>query len=191
MNTFVSPYLQCPNCKRIIHDPTLRLVKTEEPCPDCGAIREFRRIWPSMIAHHWIEVVYSHPIDRPEDHNLLAVMSCAMAEVMMEGLLKNILFHQGARYEHIEILLDSHEGRNRQLQLFKKLCGSSLKEALDSMNMLDFHDAWERITRSRNKFVHGTPPGDLFKDFPSAGDLETVRTKMLGAFCELHNGFAV
>ncbi|MGI8978256.1 MAG: hypothetical protein ACR2FY_03425 [Pirellulaceae bacterium] len=144
-----------------------------------------------MIAHDWIEVIYSYPIDSPHGQNVLAVMSCAMAEVMMEDLLKNILFHQSARYEHIEILLDLHEGRNRQLQLFKKLCGSALKESLNSLKMVDFYDAWERITLSRNKFVHGTPPGNQYRDFPAAEDLETVRTKILAAFCALHNGFAV
>jgi len=114
-----------------------------------------------------------------------------MAEVMMEDLLKNILFHQNASYEHIEILLDSHEGRNRQLQLFKKLCGSALKESLNSVKMGDFYDAWERITLSRNQFVHGTPPGDQYKGFPAREDLESVRARILGAFCALHNDFAV
>ena len=122
---------------------------------------------------------------------MLAVMLCAMSEVMMESLLTQILLHQGARNAHIDILLDSHEGRSRQVQLFKQLCGQSVKESLNAVNMINFHDAWETITRSRNKFVHGTPPGDLFKEFPEEDDLVTVRTQILMAFRLLHNAYAV
>ena len=118
---------------------------------------------------------------------MLAVMLCAMVEVLMEDLLKNILCFQEARYEHIEILPDSHQGRQRQLVLFKLLCGRSVKEALVSMDRGKFYDAWHRIAESRNKFVHGTPPGDLFKAFPNGEDLELVRADALEAFRLLHN----
>jgi hypothetical protein len=135
-------------------------------------------------------VVCSHPLEQPKDCNVLAVMLCATAEVLMEDLLKDVLFHQNARFEHIEILLDSHWGRRRQMELFRKLCGQSMKDAIHSLRKGAVFDAWERIANCRNKFVHGTPPGEEFKHFPREEDLRTVRDNLPDMFCALHNEFA-
>jgi hypothetical protein len=35
--------------------------------------------------------------------------------------------------------------------------------ALASLGMSEMYGAWGRVADSRNKFVHGTPPGDMFK----------------------------
>ena len=148
-------------------------------------------MWPGLIAHHWVEAVNSMELQKDDDHNMLAVMLCAMSEVMIEDLLAQILFHQGGNPKHNEILLDSHWGHNRQIQLFNKLCGQSLKASLNTLGLVSFYDSWEEITKSRNKFVHGTPPGSLFKEFPKKVDLLTVRMQMLEAFCKLHNAWAV
>ncbi len=190
METFVTPYIKCPTCNNVMVDKNAELDRIDTPCPLCGASGECRRLWPSAFVHLWLETVETHPRKRPEHENMLAVMLCAMAEILMEDLLKNILHFQEAEYEHIDNLLDTHRGRGRQLSLFKALCGRSMKDVCASMNMGKFYDAWHNIAESRNKFVHGMPAGDLFKCFPSAEDLNTVRHSVLEAFRLAHNEFA-
>ena len=183
---YFTHYVHCPKCGRIIFDVDLKLDSVKEPCPSCDE-PGFRRLWPSIIAHEWLECIHSYAVDRPESRNVLAVMLCSMAEVLMEDLLKNILFNQKAPSEHMEIMLDSHEGHHKQCELFRKLCGQSMKDSLVSLGMVEFFDTWQRIVVSRNKFVHGTPPGDMFKHYPNLDDLMTVRDNILQVFCLLHN----
>lgn len=185
---FISTYVKCPTCNCIVYDALFELMAIKEPCPNCRKTDEFREMWPSLFGAQWMTTISQHPLEDPIDKNMLSVMLCSAAELLMEDFLKEMLFHQKAIRGHIEIILEAHEGRWRRIGLFKRLCGISLKEALNELNLRDFHDAWEEIAVSRNNFVHGEHPTKSRKT-PELDKLQLVRNKMLEAFYLLHNRF--
>ena len=187
---FISPFLRCPSCNCIVNDAKMSLTSTGEPCPNGKKVGEYREIWPSLFGNAWIEAIYEHPLNDTSKRNMMAVLLCATLEVLLEKLLEEILVSQNANIDHIDILLNAHDGRERKGKLFKLLTKKSLKEALHELGIADFYDSWNRVVESRNKFVHGQPSLGFLPHQPVLNDLEIVRDKTLIAFYLLHNRYA-
>jgi hypothetical protein len=135
-------------------------------------------------------VIFNYSIKTDVDENFASVMLASIIERLLRDLLRDILRHQGADQKHIDIILENNEGRARMVKLFCQLTGVSFKDALISVQQLQFHDSWEQINQSRSKFVHGGVPGELSKHHPKLIDIEVVRDNFLEAFRQLHNKFA-
>jgi hypothetical protein len=187
---YLSPYLQCMQCMKVVNDPTYKLVTLDEKCPECGKSGEYRRGWPSLFGSLWMDVLYKHKVEKLADRYFLAVMLCACAEHLTGELLGDILLHQGATPEHSRILLDVHDGRERRLRLFKNLTAVPFKDACVEAKFPKFYDSWVKLSDTRNHVAHGVPPTPGLKVEPVDADMSLVRDQMLPVFAALHNKFA-
>ncbi len=185
-----SPYLKCVACKRIVHDPLMKLIALAEPCPDCGDTGNCRQGWPSLFGDIWRDTLQRHSGSSETDRYALTVMLCAAAEHFQRQLCRAILFHQSPGSPHAIILLDAFEGKDKQATLFKNLTQVPLQKACEDRGYGPFCQSWRSLATTRNHFVHGTPPTPGLKCSPSDTDLETVRTGMLEVFSRLENDFA-
>ncbi len=177
-------------CLRLVRDPNHTLVAPSEKCPLCGQSGTCRRGWPSSFGYLWMQTLNEHKVDGEPDRYFLVLMLCACAEHLLGELDQSILRHQGAKGEHIDILLDLCDGRRRLLELFKNLTGKSFEKASADVSHQRFWEAWSRLTETRNHIAHGVPPVPGLKTAPQNADTELVRDTMLDLFAALHNVFA-
>lgn len=187
---FYSPYVECRQCMKVVHDPDHKLTKVAEKCPLCNQSGVIRRGWPSLFGELWMEVLWKHEIREPEDRYFRVLMLCACAERMLRDLLKDILFHQGAKEEHAEIILEVRDTRGPRLELFKSLTGVAFSNACITAGQNGFSPAWDRLYKTRNTVVHGVPPTTGLKVEPKDPDMDLVRAKMLDVFAWMHNTYA-
>src|SRR5690606_10553206 len=94
----------CPACNTIHDDPSLQLTQVSRPCPACG-VPGYRRFWPCLFSQLWMSSIATQRLETEQDRPVLAVMLCSLTELLLEEHLAEILRGQGARPDHIELIL--------------------------------------------------------------------------------------
>ncbi len=97
--------------------------------------------------------------DRPDKLKLFSVILCCLAaEMILEDHLVVIARtnHNPEESEHVmRALFEAYQGRSGRLSMFKRMELRSYKQLCESLGYGTAYDDWERVTKLRNKMLHG------------------------------------
>lgn len=151
----LSPYIQCPACRRLNFDPDRKLARRDEPAPCCGASGEARIIWPSAETHDILEIARKRRLGTAQGRRIAIVFLATALEMLLESILWELLAAHRSSVFLSEIILDGYRGRDRRIGLFKTLSGKSISNVLKAKKLENFLADWDEIARARNDIAHG------------------------------------
>jgi len=185
MSDHRTPYIQCPDCGRLIHDSGWELILGDVPCPECGATCTFRTWWPKRPdVHALLELVHGQKFLQLTEQRVIATVFLATAlETLFEVHLWELLKELGTQDKVAELLLDAHRGRERRISLYNQLAQRPLKEVLESAGLAGFLPAWKRLAEARNGTLHGRWKAGYEIDSTT---VEYIRDNCYAAFAALH-----
>lgn len=179
----LAPYLQRPACRRLVFDPDRKLARRDQPAPCCGASGEARTVWPSPETYAVLEIARRQQLDTSDGERIAIVFLATALEMFLESVLWELLAAQDSLLS--ELILSGYKGRERRIELFKALSGTSVLEILRAKKLETFFADWGEIAKARNNIVHGKYSYER-KDDPLAV-IKRVIEKCFDAFAALHN----
>ena len=184
-------YSLCPHCRSIVDNSGSQMQCLDFPCPICGKVRSAEQLptgWPDIPTQLMIDFCCDHELTSYKEQLVVVVLACTTAEMLLERLNARLLMPPyRIAAKHFEIITNSFEGRQRMLELFKKLANRSFAEVLTEIAESGFYGEWDRLAKIRNKFLHGNLiVGDIdFPDFRAV--LEQFRHALGPTFVKVNN----
>ncbi len=180
----LSPYLQCPACRKVVFDPDRKLARWDQPAPCCGASGEGRILWPSAETYDILEIARRQELGTSQGRRVAIVFLASALEMLLESVLWELLAAHDSQTSLSVLILDGYQGRKKRMGLFKALSGKTVLEVLKAKKLEGFHADWIEIAEARNDIVHEYSYER--KSNPQAL-INRVIEKCFEAFAELHN----
>lgn len=151
-------YFQCNKCFFITN--VSKDDKNDKVCPKCNNSSEWVE-YPIPAASGFLNQafvnIYSYEDYIPYDfHELQAacLFLCALYEILLEGLVTNLMCSMGTHSKIIDLVLNSNRGQEKVSLVFKNLSGITIKEGFFAKDS-HFYDYMKEIIENRNKYIHG------------------------------------
>lgn len=109
------------------------------------------------------------------------ILCCTAAEMILEDHLFVLAWtnHLQEESEHVMgALFEAYQGRSGRLSMFKRMNGQSYKDLCASLGYGKAYDDWEKVTKVRNKLLHGDTSVE------GQNELMSIGTKTLNAIFE-------
>ncbi len=179
-----SQYLQCPSCRKLIHDPALELGRVDTPCPLCEASGKSRGIWPSLNALKLLELAFVQDLASEDDHRVAVLFMASGFEVMFADILSFLVKSHRASERLGKIVIDEWDTIARSKQLFNRLSDKPLGEILNTAEGQQFLQDWDVLTKRRNNLAHGHY---YYRGSLDGVVLERLKNQAFHAFAKVHN----
>lgn len=181
-----SQYTQCPNCRHVIPDGTMKYHDLSVPMPCCGATGEPRLQWPNVEVYEFLRIIWDQP-DNPDGRRIKIVFLSTVLEILLTNALWDLAAQDVKQRRIIEALLDGYRGRERRISLFNKLSRKARRKTLSpifrSAGLEDFMQNWTELSTLRNRLLHGQ-----FFGLPKRRPLiDYLSTNCLRAFSDVNN----
>lgn len=157
-------------------------------CASCGKSNS-NNLWPEPSVRTILEMVLNAPPHEPYYERLACLLLTACLEEMMRDQLWIMGMFDGMWLDTdflLEPLLDAYRGRQRQLQLYRRLGYGSFADECKEADLPDYTLRWQQISDQRNHFAHSTSESTVSL---SADDIERFICDALVLFSRIHNKY--
>lgn len=189
MNMEMQKYFKCGSCGLIELESECKDSHSQLICCHCNGTK--RNNWPSIDVSELLGFILSYDKSQPRYSQVVSIFLSSTLELLLEELLLMILYWD-LLYEEVcflvEALLDSHQGRGRMLELYKRIGHCSFAEESKQLGYKDYFRNWEILISTRNKIVHGK-----MKEAPviNSDFVEKMIRDSLEVFRLLHNEYYI
>lgn len=149
-------YLECDRCGQIELEKNCGARDAKVTCRHCEC--SLTREWPGSELAELVNFILSFSQSQPRYSQVASVFLASIFELLLEQLLTTMLY-MDLLYDEVCILVDalieSHQGRSRMLELYRKVGYGSFREEATGLGFTDFVNNWDSVVSARNKIVHG------------------------------------
>ncbi len=190
----MSAWLECQTCLNIfpgqalvlsidgVDSPESDTGLPEQLCPRCGCKDQTTWCLPDAL-DDWLltveQTVTSHETDQDR---VGAVFVAAACESMLRDIIGFALARQRIPAGLTSFVLANARGAKQLSDLYAALANTSVKDVLTHARLAAWHAAWNRLTRIRNQYAHGSHATSLATD-----DIRQVISGLNKAFVSLRN----
>lgn len=179
-----SGYLQCPDCRKLVHDPNLELSRLEIACPLCASSGRSRGIWPSLDALKLLDVAFAQDLDSQDGHRVAVLFLASAFEVMLADILFTLVKGHSPSERLADVVLDEWDTLTRRRVLFSRLSLRPLGEILSTPAGQLFLQDWDALAKRRNHLAHGHY---YYRGSEDAVVLRRLQENAFPKFASIHN----
>jgi hypothetical protein len=157
----------------------------DTPTPCCNIPRGDCDPWPTIEIFKLWKFVSDQDLDSLDGQRQAIIFLCITLEMLLEFSLRELLTIHTDSQDLVEAVLNSYHGRERLIELYKKLSDRPLGKLFESNKKLNtFLKDWGKIAEARNKIIHG---GNYPKLHEAVELVPSILEKCLNAFAEVNN----
>lgn len=179
-----SGYLECQDCRKLVHDPNLQLGRVDIPCPLCASFGSSRGIWPSLDALKLLDVAFDQDVDSQDGHRVAVLFLASAFEVMLADILSTLVKGHSPSERLADVVLDEWDTLARRKLLFNRLSVRPLGEILSTPAGQQFLQDWDALAKRRNQLAHGHY---YYRGSEDAVVLRRLQEKAFQEFASIHN----
>jgi len=156
--SLLKTYYICTKCETIEKENNWKVDESDSfVCIHCDALNE-KMIWPPKEVETMLGFILTYDDGLPEYGQITSVFMSAVLELLLEELLYTMAYFDLSFDEAsilVDALIESHQGRNRMISLFKKIGYGSFHDSIKELGYSDFYRNWNKIVEIRNQVIHG------------------------------------